>query len=310
MSRLIGYWCATALLALSIPATAQNVSIHARTVIPENLTSSAGGTLYIGSYGSGGIYRAAPGAGTATLWVAPGSSVNRVMGLWADDAENMLWVCDTSSKPGDSAASSAAAGSVRRLELSSGRLIASYPMAKGGACNDLTLAKDGALYITDMAGRILRIGKGDPAMAVWREDPQLQSADGLAQLDDGQLYVNTFRTGKLLRIAINADGSAGAITELTPDRPLARLDGMRQVAADRMLVVEAEGRLTELTVAGDQVKVRTIRDGIDDPAGVTLSNGTAYVSSAGWATLRDPAADSGVFTISAIPYSPASEASK
>lgn len=305
MTRIFPRLFMAALLAAAAPALAQNVTIEGRTIIPENLTSTADGTLYIGSYGAGGIYRAAPGQGTATRWVAPGTgSVNRVMGLWADEARQQLWACDTSAKPGDSAASSASAGSVKLLELATGKLIANYPMDGGGACNDLTLARDGTLYITDMAGRILRIRAGEKAMTTWSRDPQLESADGLAVLDDGQLYVNTFRTSKLLRVGINADGSAGAITELKAERPLGRPDGMRQSGPNRMLVIEADGKLSELTIDGDAVKVRTVKDGVADPAGVTLTRNTAYVSSAGWATLRDPAADTGIFTIFAIPYSP------
>lgn len=309
MSRHFQNLCVATLLVAGAPAIAQNVSINGRTIILENLTSSADGTLYIGSYGTGGIYRAAPGQGTASLWVQPGTgSVDRVMGLWADDARKQLWACDTSAKLTDSPAAAAAAGSVKKLDLATGKLIASFPMEGGGACNDLTLSKDGTLYVTDMAGRILRIASGGTAMTVWSKDARLTSADGLAVLDDGQLYVNTFRTGHLLRVAINADGSAGAITRLETDRPLGQPDGMRQSGANRMVVVEAEGRLAEVTIDGNTAKVRTIRDGVADPAGVTLVGHTAFVSSAGWSTLRNPSADTGVFTVFAIPYSPASEA--
>ncbi len=300
--------CAVALLSMSAASMAQNVEIRGPVVIPENLTSSADGTLYIASYGRGGIYRAAPGEATASLWIAPGTAINRTMGLWADDARNRLWVCDSAAKPG--AADAANAGAVKSLELSSGRLVASYGMAGGGACNDLTLAADGTLYITDMAGRILRIGAGDDRMTSWKEDPLLEGADGLALLADGRLYVNSFRSGKLLAIAINADGSAGAITEIATDRPLAQPDGMRQVGPQRMLTVEAGGNLTEITVSGDSAAIRTVRDGLSEPAGVTLAGGTAYVSSGGWAALRDPAADSGVYTVTAIPYSATNEAGK
>ena len=306
MSRLFQNVCVAALLVAGAPVMAQDVTIEGRAIIPENLTSTADGTLYIGSYGAGGIYRAAPGARTASRWLAPGAgSVNRVMGLWADEARGQLWACDTSAKVDDRTDSSASTGSVKQLELATGKLIASYPMEGGGACNDLTLARDGTLYITDMAGRILRIRPGDKAMTTWSRSPLLESADGLAVLDDGRLYVNSFRSGKLLRIAINADGSAGAVTELKTARPLEQPDGMRPSGPTRILLSEAAGKLSELPIAGDTVQVRTVKDDVADPAGVTLAGNTAYVSSAGWQTLRDPAADKGVFTIFAIPYSPA-----
>lgn len=293
-----------ALLALALPLGAQAqerlVSIHDKLVIPENLTSGPDGTLYVGSYGKGGIYRAAKGSATATSWIAPGQ-IGRVMGLLVDARRGLLWTCVAGSRKTDMV--QAVPGSIRALALATGKQRARYEFENGGLCNDLTVAPNGTVYASDMDGRILRLAKGDTQFKTWIRDAQLASVDGLAILDDGHLYVNTFRGNTLLRIAIGKDGSAGAITPITLDRPLASPDGMRRVGPAKMLLAEGVGRLTLLTITGDRATARTVKDGIaDSPTGVTLVGNTAYVSQAKWAARSDPAQDNGVFTVLAVPY--------
>lgn len=291
-------------MAVATPATAQaqerTVSVNAKLVIPENLTSASDGTLYVGSYGAGGIFRAAKGSAEATQWI-PAEGFGRVMGLLVDEKRKLLWNCIAGQRKTDTQA--AVPGTIKSVALATGKLQATYAFEDGGLCNDLTVAPDGTVYATDMDGRILRLAKGDSMFRTWIRDPQLTSVDGLAVLDDGHLYVNTFRTNMLLRIAVGRDGAAGAITKLATDRPIAKPDGMRRVGPAKLLLAEGEGRLTELTVSGDTVTTKTIREGItDDPTGVTVTGGMAYVSRAKWAARSDPAQDTGVFTVLGVPY--------
>ena len=312
MSRkaVIGLWgCALSLFMGSAPPVAARepvavVRIAERGVVPENLTSMRDGTILIGSYGKGTIYRAAPGADRAEPWIAAGTQgMTRSMGLWADERRGRLWVC----APGPRKTDSRPAGTsfVRTFDLRTGAVRTAYPMAEGGSCNDLTMAADGTVYASDMAGRIFRLRRGERAFAVWATDPALAGADGLALLADGDLYVNSYRSGGMMRVPVAKGGSAGAVRRLTLDRALENPDGMRRVGPDRLLVAEGVGRLTELTVRGERVSVRTVRDGIaDSPTGVTLVGGVAYVTQARWDALQSPEADRGVFTATAIPYSP------
>jgi hypothetical protein len=71
------------------------------------------------------------------------------------------------------------------------------------------------VYATEtFANRIHRLRPGAAALDVWIEDPkQLAAVDGVAILADGAVYVNTFFNGQLLRIPVNADGSAGTIVD-------------------------------------------------------------------------------------------------
>lgn len=280
------------------------VRIEDKAVVPENIAATRDGTVLIASYGRGTIYRAAPGAAVAHPWISGAAQgMARSMGLWADEGRRLLWVC----APGARGSETAPAGTsfVRTFDLRTGAPRAAYPLADGGSCNDVTLAADGTLYASDMAGRIFRRKPGEAALQAWAESPHLAGADGLALLDDGQLYVNSYRSGKLFRIAVGRGGAAGAIAELALDRGLENPDGMRRAGPDRLLLAEGAGRLTEVTVRGDTAQVRVVRDGLaDSPTGVAVTGGRAYVSQANWGALRSPDSDRGVFTVTIIPYPP------
>ena len=79
---------------------------------------------------------------------------------------------------------------------------------RSGLCNDMAVAPDGTIYVTDTTGaRMLRLKKGAAALDAWAADPLLGAVDGIAVLADGSVYVNTFTTGTLVR----DDGEGGRL---------------------------------------------------------------------------------------------------
>jgi hypothetical protein len=96
--------------------------------------------------------------------------------------------------------------------------------------------------------------------------------------------------------------------KLRTDRALVRPDGMRPAGAKTLLLVEGEGRLVEVTIAGDEAQLRLIRDGFSNvPTAVTLVGNTAYVIEAKFNYRSDPALrgkDPGPFQAVGVPYSP------
>ena len=72
---------------------------------------------------------------------------------------------------------------------------------------------------------------GATAFEIWAHDARWDVAgpqlDGIAILPDGNVYANIFEGDGLYRIAVNPDGSAGAITKLKTSRPLYHSDGLR-----------------------------------------------------------------------------------
>src|ERR1700740_734762 len=63
-------------------------------IFPESITSTADGTLIIGSLGHGNVSRIAPGTATVEEWIKPGTGgLNQILGVYADEKGKTLWVC-------------------------------------------------------------------------------------------------------------------------------------------------------------------------------------------------------------------------
>jgi sugar lactone lactonase YvrE len=291
VERVKPWLLAAGMAALLLPAIAQaapdSIVIEADRPYPESLTSSQDGAVFFGGFATGDIYRAAPGAATATRWIEHDASDPRlVLGVFADDASKTLWVC--SSRPREA---TTGATVVKAYDLTTAALKASYPFPKGeGLCNDIAVAADGTVYATDIGGgHVVRLAKGAAAFTPWSSGPALAGVDGIALLADGAVYVNTLFTGHLLRIGVKADGSAATPVQLTTSRPLDRPDGMRSVGGDRLLLAEQAGRVSEIRIAGDKAEVTTLADGYVETAAVTAVGDDIYVLEAKLSYMRDPA---------------------
>ncbi|HET9383738.1 MAG TPA: PQQ-dependent sugar dehydrogenase [Gemmatimonadales bacterium] len=256
-----------------------HVTINDTGVVAENVTSSRDGTVYFGSMAKGTIYRAAPGAAHAEPWIlASTAGLTRVLGVLADDKTNTLWVCQNSTG-GRDGRPVAGQTALRSFDLTSGVAKNTYPFPpSSGVCNDIAVSADGGVYASEsFGGRVHRLKPGATALEVWTSDERLNVIDGLAFLADGSLYVNTFDTGKLFRIPVKPDGSAGPIVPIETSMPLVRPDGLRSVGPRTLIQAEQQGRVAELTISGDRAEVRVLQDGLTRASGVTLIGNTALV---------------------------------
>jgi sugar lactone lactonase YvrE len=278
-------------------------------IFPESVTSTRDGTLYFGSLGHDSVYRAAPTSATAETWIRPKShGLQQVLGVLADEASGTLWLC-ASATGGRDGAPLVGETALKAFSLQDASFKASYPFPASGVCNDIATAPDGTVYATDTTGaRVLRLKKGAIALDVWASDRTLlATADGIALLADGIVYVNSVGQGTLLRIPVNPDGTAGPITKLDTSKPLSRPDGMRSVGGQTLLLVEAEGRLDEITINGNKADVTVLKDGLPWPTAVTLAGGMAYVTESRLNYMSDPKLrnqDPGPFRAVGIPYKP------
>ncbi len=72
---LAGLGIGTAVAQTSIPLPGDRA-------FPENIASSADGTIYIGSLGAGGVYRVEPNGKEARQWIKPGAfGTHSIFGL-------------------------------------------------------------------------------------------------------------------------------------------------------------------------------------------------------------------------------------
>ena len=274
-------------------------------IFPESLSSTKNGDLYFGSLGLDAVYRASSKESKATAWIpAKSNGLTTVLGVLADEKAGVLWVC-TSASGGRNGAPFVGETALKAFNLKDASLKASYAYPGNGLCNDIAVAKDGTVYATDTTqGRVLRLKKGSTALDVWAANPMLlATADGLALLGDGNLYVNSVGQSTLMRIDVNKDGSAGKITKLEPSRPLQGPDGMRSVGSKTLLLVEGQGgRLDEVTINGDKAEIKVLKDGMPGITAVTLTGGMAYVSEGRLNLRNDATKDPGPFRAIGIPY--------
>jgi len=269
-------------LAASAPA---EIPIPDARAFPESLSSTADGTLFIGSQGRGMVFRVSPGASAASPWIQPGTNgLQSVLGVLADERSETLWLCsnDLSRDDGKSA--------LKSFDLKTGIPKGTFDFPSGKSlCNDIVIAPDGTAYVSDtFTPRILKLKKGGSALEVWIQSEKFNYLDGLAFGSKNALYINEYTSGRLLRVDMGPDGAAGSITEIQTSRKLEHPDGMRAVGPDQFLLIEGAGRLDRVNIEGDRAKIEVLKDGFIEPTAVTPVGGLAWVVEGKLSYLEDP----------------------
>jgi len=269
--------CASSSHLPSRTTTSPVLALPGATFYPESLGVAADGTLYVGSLGGGGIVRLGPSSETAAPFVASGKNI---AGVYVDDDARLLYACEN-----DFAAQPAVPPRVVAYRLSDGGEAASYGFPQGGVCNDLAIGPARRLYVTDSAGRIYVLPPGGRALAVFSTDAQLApssasgfGADGIVWDGDATLYVNTFSDARLLRIAVQADGTAGTVTSIAVTPALQSPDGMRLSERGTLIVAEGAGRITEVSLQGNAATGKVLADGLDSPTSVVVTDGAYFAT--------------------------------
>jgi streptogramin lyase len=281
------------------------IMIDDNRAFPESLTSTADGTIYIGSFVHGTVYRAMPGASQATPWIPAGpTDLTRGVGVFAHEPSNTLWVCSADPDPIKNTTI------LRAFDLKTAALKGTYPFPGGGFCNDIAVMRDGTTLVTDTrGGRILALKPGATALDVWGQDAKWAGIDGIAMLPDGDVLLNNVRQNQLVRAAVKPDGSAGAATFLELSQPIDGPDGMRALPDGRIIVAENRGgKIDIVRVEGNKAAIETIKDGFKlTPTAVTVIGTTVWVTEAKFAYLNDPKLkdqDPGPFSAVAVPLPP------
>lgn len=285
--------CALGTLALAgmgclpVLAAPADVTVNDARAFPESITSTASGEVILGSLAQPTIFRALAGASTAEPWIhLKDGGHDTTLGVLADTASNTLWACVRMPNAAPTAPSGGAGrpglppshSLLRAFNLRTGQVRASYPLPGiTSLCNDITIAPDRSVFISDTSnGRVLRLDRPADKLTIWLHDPRLVGIDGLTFLG-GTLYANNVQTGHIYRLPIGSDGKAGAPVDIALSQPLQGPDGMR-AANGRIYVAENRaGRISELTIEGDQATVRVIKDGYQMPTAVSPVGGVLWV---------------------------------
>jgi hypothetical protein len=243
-------------------------------LFPESITSLKDGTIILGSV-PGGVYKIRPGETEAKPFVArEGNGFTTVLGVFADEKANTLWVCNTGP------------GALKTFDLGTGKAKGSYPMPTGAVCNDIAVADNGTAYASDTSGaKIFMLKKGAAALEEAAADPLLAGADGVAFGDKDTLYVNSVSANKMVRLDLGPDGKSTKVTELKLSGPLGAPDGLRAIGKNKFLQAEngnaarAGGRLALVTVdpKTNMATIQTLKDGMQATPATTATKGMAWV---------------------------------
>jgi sugar lactone lactonase YvrE len=259
--------------------------IRGEKIYPESLTSTADGTVIIGSIGTRTIFQVKPDSATARPWIGPDREPTLgVFGVYADDSSNTLWACFSSAR-GSNHGGATAPSALHAYNLKTGKPKGRYVLPTAGAfCNDIAVGPDGATYVTDSNNmQVDRLARGDRRLKVWAGDgafgPKGGILDGISILDN-RVFVNALNTSRIFSILIDSDAKAGAISEVALSRPIDRPDGMRRFGRNSMLLVEGggAGRLSRLDIKGDAGELTTLKEGFPEgPVSVAVVGETGYV---------------------------------
>ena len=225
------------LMALSVLVTSAAVAapilVPGDRAYPESLSASSDGTLYIGRAGDGGIVRKRPDS-PSEIWIAPGAFGSRsIFGVLVDERSGMLWVCSDDMSSYGVASPGVGKTALKGFDLKTGqgKVSAELP-GDNRFCVDIAVAPDGAVYISEGTGSVLKLDRDARTLQIFASDPQLEDVDGIVFGADGNLYVNTYAAGGLFRIDVK-NAPAGKVTKLSTPRPLTHPDGMHALTGIR-----------------------------------------------------------------------------
>src|SRR5438128_2465075 len=128
------------IMAIGAAQSRPEIEVNDTMVLAESITSTLDGTLFFGSAANGIVYRAAPGGARAEPWIQPGNTgLMNVLGVFADERANTLWVC-SSATGGRGGAPVVGVTTLRSFDLHTAAVKGVYPFPGGGLCNDIAVA--------------------------------------------------------------------------------------------------------------------------------------------------------------------------
>lgn len=227
-----------------------DIALPGPSFYPESITNLSDGTLFIGSLALGQIWKFVPNTQVPTKFV---ENLKQVNGVLTDQANDRLYACTTDTSVATNNVK------VRAFGLADAQQKAMYDLPDGTKCNDLVFDMAGNLFVADSSGKIFKLDRNGTTLNMWTSGGLLNpmtaggfGADGISFDGVSFLFVNNFETGKLVRIAINGDGTAGTADEIVVTPALVNPDGMRMLNATTLVVTEniltGLGKLSKVTI--------------------------------------------------------------
>jgi sugar phosphate isomerase/epimerase len=221
---------------------------------PDQCTWHAASRTWFVSNLGGGISLAKDGYGWITrldetgkvidpFWIGLAERMHAPSGMVATDRH--LFVCDREG--------------VHEIDIAQKKITHFYPIKEGEFINDIALAANGDLYVSDFfANRIYHLPQGSRVAEVWLETDRLEAPDGL-YVDNGKLIVaswgvlsepGTFKTSKLGDL-LAVDLQTKQINLLSKE--VGNLEGITKAGDFYFITDWAAGKLLKVHAATGQV---------------------------------------------------------
>ncbi|MGW6685907.1 SMP-30/gluconolactonase/LRE family protein [Streptomyces sp. NPDC054961] len=164
------------------------------------------GTVYVGSYTDGTVYRARPGARAAEVFLPAGTDGRHTANGLRVDAHGRLWVTDSTS-------------GVSVYDTRSGARLAHFeiPGSEPRFLNDLAITPDGTAYLTDSVRAV--VYRVTPAQLAAGSGPLLPAYDLSGRLTPspaGSFSLNGIAADPAGRYLLTVDMTAGDLYRIDP----------------------------------------------------------------------------------------------
>ncbi|MBT2406992.1 MULTISPECIES: SMP-30/gluconolactonase/LRE family protein [unclassified Streptomyces] len=203
----------SAALALTAPLTLSTSSAHASDlristaftipgaeVYPEGIAKDTRtGTVYVGSYADGTVYRARPGSRTAEVFLPSGTDGRDTANGLRVDPRGRLWVTDSTT-------------GVAVYDTRTGTRLAHFEVTGSAPpfVNDLTITPDGTAYLTDsLRGVVYRVTPAQLATGAGPLLPAFDLRDRLTPKPEGSVTLNGITSDRAGRYLLTVDMTAG-----------------------------------------------------------------------------------------------------
>jgi sugar lactone lactonase YvrE len=255
-------------------------------------------SFFVGTVGTGAIYRATLGDATLRPFITPDAAAPADSAVGMKVSRGKLFVAG------------GATGSIYVYQIRTGALLARFETGPGGFLNDLVVTPQGDVFVTDsfrpmlwrLTAAMVRSGSGAPGSIDVEPEiaytPGQFNLNGIVARRGGQelIVVNSF-SRSLFRIDLDR-GNPAARTITKIDAPELRGDGLL-VDGNRLLVVTGNpAAVTVLSLAGNDLRARVERvltdPSLRGPSTIARAQNRYLVVNADFATNAQP------YTVSAL----------
>lgn len=178
---------------------AASYTLEGDTLFPEGIAwSDSERAFFVGSLTEGSIVRVDPDA-TQTTVFQPDSGVWMTLGMKVDEGAGELLVCAV-----EDYGTEAPQSVLQRFAVADGSLLEQVELAPGAVCNDVAVAADGRVWITEREGpRLWTVAPGGSTAEVFAEgallEPEVIGCNGVVVVDENTVLVGKYAPGRILR---------------------------------------------------------------------------------------------------------------